>query len=99
MKKEKYSLEIMLAVLLDDQAKGVLMGNTYFSELSKISGWLEKSIELLIVAGMLEEETTVKEAEDNVSEYYARRELEDRDSSRSASGYNSDGEIVELDFN
>lgn len=98
--KQKYSLDTMLAILKDDQAKGVPMGNTYLSGLANQSGWLAKSIELMIESGMVDDEQEVRStAEDNVSEYYARRELEDRDYSRSASGYNSAGEIVELDFN
>ena len=101
MNKIKYNLDTMLDVLRDDQARGVLMGNKYLSTLANTSGWAEKSIELLLKLGMTEEEETPEQraSEDNVEEYYARREIETKDESRSPTGYNSSGEMVELDFN
>lgn len=96
----KYTMDIVFGILKYDQSQDVHMDNAYLTALAKRSGWAKSSLELILEMELIDEgfEEPISE-EDNVSQYYARRELETRDESRSASGYNSDGEIVELDFN
>lgn len=102
MSNIKYSMDTVIGILTDDQNNGIhIDGVKYLKDLSNRSGWLPKSLELMIETGMLEEgqKDDRNTADCNVSAYYERRELEDRDNSRSTSGYNSKGEMVELDFN
>ena len=100
MSNKKYSMDLVLDILRDDQNKGILVDEDYLIGLAKRSGWLAKSLEIMLAIDLHEGHgEPPAERQDNVAEYYARRELEDRDSSRSASGYNSSGDPVELDFN
>lgn len=99
MNNLKYSMDLILSILREDQNKGIPADKKYLTDLANQSGWLVRSLELMVEIDM-PNEADVEQAtdEDNVTAYYNRRELEDREEGRSASGYNSRGEMVELDF-
>ncbi len=80
---------------------GTLKSHPAIVALAKKSGWKVDSLITALDTGMyLEDFDEVRpDPVDNVAAYYERRDREDRDSTRSASGFDSRGDPCELDFN
>ncbi len=105
MNKKKWSLDRVFTELRTMQGveknsiKGWDTPNPKLKELAKKSGWKYQSLITALSTGMYLEIFDDEPAKDSVMTYYEHRELEDRDESRSPTGFNSRGDPVELDFN
>lgn len=104
MNNKKWSMERVFSELraVFNMSKEVLTDSRQSKALvilAKKAGWKYESLVTAVKTGMyLETFDTIPEP-DPVMSYYERRELEDRDETRSATGFNSRGDPVELDFN
>jgi len=105
MNNKKWSLEHVFSELraMFNLSKEVLKDSgqsDVIKALAKKSGWKYESLVTSVTTGMyLETFEPAKSQDDAVMAYYQRREMEDRDETRSNTGFNSSGDPVPLDFN